>query len=59
MRVREKDLVAKASATLQASAEDLQRRVNAAGKNLGPPWTQDQKLASLVAWLALTTSKRS
>jgi hypothetical protein len=59
LRVREKELVAKASATLQAAAEELQRTVNAAGKSIGPPWTQDQKLATLVAWLALTTSKRS
>jgi hypothetical protein len=31
----------------------LQRRVAELGKPIGPPWTQDQKFAALVAWLAL------
>ena len=29
-------------------------RVQGMGKALGPPWTQDQKSATLVAWLALS-----
>jgi hypothetical protein len=28
-------------------------RIDGLGKSLGPPWTRDQKLASLAAWMAL------
>jgi hypothetical protein len=59
IRVAEKELSAQASTRLSASPAELQRAVNAAGNALGPPWTQDQKLAALVAWLALTGPKRS
>jgi hypothetical protein len=31
----------------------VQSRLAALGKPLGPPWTQDEKLASLAAWLVL------
>lgn len=33
--------------------EDLQRCVADAGKAIGPPWRQDEKLASMAAWIAL------
>jgi len=36
-----------------AAAETLRRRVNEIGRPIGPPWTQDQKLACLAGWLAL------
>jgi hypothetical protein len=29
------------------------RADGALGKSLGPPWRQDEKLASMVAWIAL------
>ncbi len=35
------------------AAEDVQRRINALGKTLGPPWRQDQKLAAMAGWIAL------
>ena len=34
-------------------AARLQRRVQEMGRAIGPPWTQDQKLAALAAWIAL------
>ena len=52
-RVKERELYAQAAARFRASSEELKSRINAMGKGLGPPWTQDQKLAALVAWLAL------
>ena len=52
-RIREKDLVAQAAKTLGRSAAVLQASVTAWGKPLGPPWTQDQKLSALAAWLGL------
>ncbi len=53
LRVAERELYAAASTRFRISAEVLQTKVNEAGKPLGPPWTADQKLAALVAWLAL------
>jgi hypothetical protein len=40
-KVRERDI------------RDLQSKIATLGKSLGPPWTQDEKLASLAAWKAL------
>ena len=50
---RERDVVATASARLATDPDRLRTHVAALGKPLGPPWTQDHKLASLAAWLAL------
>lgn len=55
-RVRERDLSTAAAAGLRVPAEELQSRVNALGRSLGPPWTQDQKLAATVGWLALAAA---
>jgi hypothetical protein len=35
------------------SVRDLQRRVSEMGRALGPPWRQDEKLATLAAWVVL------
>ncbi len=50
----ERELAVQAQASLGRPASDLQRRVSEAGRAFGPPWTQDQKLAALAAWVALT-----
>jgi hypothetical protein len=52
VRVREKELPDVASTVLGAPAGRLRSQVNQFGRTLGPPWTQDQKLAALAAWLA-------
>lgn len=52
-RVREKELFARAAADLRIPTDALQRGVNELGRSIGPPWTQDQKLAALVGWVAL------
>jgi len=44
--VREREVWGKCSAEMQA-------RIAAAGKELGPPWRQDEKLSAAAAWLAL------
>ncbi len=56
--VREKEIWARGSEDLATPIADLQRLVNAIGKSLGPPWTQDQKLAALSGWLALAGSRK-
>lgn len=56
-RVREKEIYPTAADRLRVPVAELQRRVNELGRtlSLGPPWTQDQKLAALVGWLALAS----
>jgi len=52
--VKEKELAGQAAAALGLSGDDLQRRVAELGKSIGPPWTQDEKLCAIAAWLALS-----
>jgi hypothetical protein len=51
--VKEKELEALAAKTIGRSEAEIRRQLAAWGKALGPPWTQDEKRAALVAWLAL------
>jgi hypothetical protein len=53
LRVRERELADRAATALRAPAESLQRGVAELGRVVGPPWTQDQKLAALAAWMCL------
>lgn len=52
-RIAERDLTARAEAALARPAARLQSTVAGLGRGLGPPWTQDQKLAALAAWVVL------
>ncbi len=51
--VKEREIFERAASHLKVDAAELERRVAILGKPIGPPWTQDQKYAALVAWLAL------
>lgn len=51
--VRERDLEALAAARFGKAAAPLRRKIARLGKSLGPPWTQDQKAATLAACLLL------
>ena len=52
--IREKELFAVSSSkTLGVQPAALKRRIAILGKSLGPPWTQDEKFATLAAWLTL------
>lgn len=53
MEIRERELLARASQCLKTPTGSLQRRVTALGKSLGPPWSQDEKLSALAAWLVV------
>lgn len=57
-RIREKELFAQAAALLRMHAAGLQRRVTRLGRPLGPPWSQDEKRAALVAWIVLAAAAR-
>lgn len=51
--LKERELLEKASGTLHLKPNALQQRITTMGKSLGPPWSQDEKLSALVAWLSL------
>ena len=51
--VRERDVLARAAEATGVAAPELQSRVAEMGRALGPPWRQDEKLATLAAWLVL------
>jgi hypothetical protein len=50
---KERELLSEASRVLRVKPDVLTRRIAGLGRQLGPPWSQDEKLASLVAWFAL------
>jgi len=53
LRVREREAMARAVQVLKVPEPVLARRLGEMGRPFGPPWRQDEKLAALVAWLAL------
>jgi len=52
--VKERELFERGAAQLHLSIKQMERCIAELGKPIGPPWTQDQKYAALVAWLALS-----
>jgi hypothetical protein len=52
-RIRARDLEAEAEAGLQKPAALLRDAVTGLGRQVGPPWGSDQKMAALLAWLLL------
>lgn len=55
--ILEREVLAAASKALRITPSALMRRIAALGRPIGPPWSQDEKLASLVAWLALARGR--
>ena len=51
--IKEKELLERASAVLRVQPAVLMRRITELGRPLGSPWSQDEKFATLAAWLAL------
>jgi len=47
--VREREALERCAAALGKPASELQARLSAMGKSLGPPWTQDEKLSAAAA----------
>lgn len=53
IRIKEQALYLTAATQLGISAEKIQARLAEIGRAAGPPWRQDEKLATLIAWVAL------
>jgi hypothetical protein len=52
-RVPARELEAQAAAGLRRPLARLREAVNGLGRQVGPPWGADQKMAALLAWLLL------
>lgn len=52
--IKEKELLDRAGQVFRAKPNELMRRVTELGRSLGAPWAQDEKFATLAAWLVLT-----
>ncbi|HMD87410.1 MAG TPA: hypothetical protein VKO18_22200 [Terriglobia bacterium] len=55
-KLKEREVWDQATRVFRLPAADLQERIGGLGRSLGPPWRQDEKLASLAAWIALAES---
>lgn len=53
--IKEREVFSEASRVLRIKPNNLARRIAELGRPLGAPWSQDEKFASLVAWLALAS----
>jgi len=51
--IKEKELLERAGEAFRCKPSVLLRRVTELGRSLGSPWSQDEKFATLAAWLAL------
>jgi hypothetical protein len=57
--LKERELLEQAGQAFHRKPAALLRQVTELGRALGSPWTQDEKFATLIAWLALNgVSKR-
>ena len=59
IRIKEQALYSTASAQLGISPEKIQNRLSELGRAAGPPWRQDEKLAALIAWVALAGAAKT
>jgi len=50
---KESELMLRSAEELSLKPEEIKRRLADLGMGLGPPWTQDEKQASLIAWMSL------
>ena len=56
-RVVERDLPGDVGKLLRIDRQELDARLRSIGRALGPPWSEDQKLATLAAWSCLAGGK--
>ncbi len=56
-KVKEREVWDRGAKVFRLPSADLQQRISGLGRSLGPPWRQDEKLASLAGWIALAESR--
>jgi hypothetical protein len=57
--VKERELLERAGQAFRMKSAALVQRVTEMGRPLGSPWSQDEKFATLAAWLALASRSTS
>jgi hypothetical protein len=57
--IKDKELLDVAGRMLRVKPADLLRRASELGRGLGAPWSQDEKFATLAAWIALASSSKN
>jgi hypothetical protein len=57
--IKEKELLDRAGQVFRAKPNELMRRVTELGRPFGAPWSQDEKFATLAAWLALAAPSKN
>ena len=57
MCTKERELLDQCAEVFSRSREGLLRQVKELGRPFGPPWSQDEKFATLAAWLVLSGGK--
>src|SRR6266853_5794237 len=58
-RIKEKELLNHAGQALRLQGTELMDRFTKLGRSLGSPWSQDEKFATIAAWLALKAPIKS
>jgi hypothetical protein len=58
-RIKDKELLDRAGEVLRLKSAALIGRVTEIGRPFGSPWTQDEKFATLAAWLALAVPSKN
>jgi len=56
--VLDREVYERGAADLRVAIDKLKQHISEMGRTVGPPWTQDQKRAAVVAWLVLASSAR-
>jgi hypothetical protein len=57
--IKEKELLDRAEQVFRTKPKEMMVRVTELGRSLGAPWSQDEKFATLAAWLALVSKSFS
>jgi len=55
-RIKDKELLDRAGKVFRLKSADLLGRVTELGRPFGSPWSQDEKFATLAAWLSLASN---
>jgi hypothetical protein len=58
-RIKEKELLDRAGQILRLKSADMMGRVTELGRAFGAPWSQDEKFATLAAWMAMDLKSSS
>ena len=54
--IKEREILNRGVSELGFPLEEIQGRMLELGRSIGPPWRQDEKLATLAGWLILAAA---